>query len=254
MPGAEQLILLSNDDGISAPGLEALERSVQGLGRVVTVAPIREQSASSRRITIRRPLRYEPRGDSRYAVSGTPADCVMLAVVHLLETRPSLVIAGINNGPNMGENVYYSGTVAAAAEGAKFGIPSIAVSVNQRVGVDFGPSARIAASIASRVLDRGLAPGIVLNVNVPQGDPAGTRWTRQSEKISQNVVFERKDPHGRKYFWIHEHVPVETAQDGTDYAAVHRGLVSVTPLHFDHTAHHQLEHLGREFADFKPGL
>lgn len=247
------LILLSNDDGINAPGLHALERALAPLGRLVTVAPLMEQSATSRRITLRRPLRCEQRGDCRYGVNGTPADSVMLALIHLLKERPSLVVTGINNGPNLGENVYYSGTVGAAAEGAKFGIPSIAVSVNQRVRVDFGPAGRVAAQISSKVLECGLPRGVALNVNVPLGNPSGLCVTRQCEKISRNVVIEREDPHGRPYFWIHEEVPAEVARDGSDYAAVHQGQVSVTPLQFDHTAYRCLDRVFRDMSDITLG-
>ena len=246
------LILITNDDGIDSPGIRALERSLAPLGCIRTAAPMVEQSASSRRITLRRPIRYLPAGAGRYGVDGTPCDCVMMAITLLLDERPALVVSGINNGPNLGENIYYSGTVAAAAEGAKYGIPAMAVSVDQRVDIDYRPPARIAAGLASRVLENGLAPGIVLNVNVPSGKIAGVSVTRQCRKISRNLMVETRDPWDRPYYWMHEEVPLHEAEDGSDYAAVREGLVSVTPLHFELTADAELDGLRREFRNFDP--
>ena len=246
MAATDPLILVTNDDGIDAPGIRALESALAPLGRIRTVAPLMEQSAASRRITLRRPLRYEQKGEGRFGVDGTPTDSVMMAITLLLEELPALVVSGINAGPNLGENIYYSGTVAAAAEGSKYGIPAIAVSVNQRTAIDFGPSARIAAALSKRVLSQGLQAGIVLNVNVPAGEATRVAVTHQCRKISRNLMIEARDPYDRKYYWMHEEVPVEAATDGSDYAAVHQGLVSITPLHFDHTAHGQIEVLRRD--------
>jgi 5'-nucleotidase len=230
-------ILVTNDDGISAPGILALEAALACVGDVYTVAPMYEQSAASRRITLRRPLRFEMRGTNRFAVEGTPADCGMMALTHLLDFRPDLVVSGINNGPNLGENVYYSGTVAGAAEGAKYGIPAIAMSVDQRVDIDYGPAADFAQQLAQQTLDNGLAPGIALNVNVPHPSYDGVRITHQSSKISRNLMVETQDPHGRVYHWMHEEIPLHDAEEGSDYAAVRDGKVSITPLRFDHTAY-----------------
>ncbi len=243
------LILITNDDGIEAPGIRALEAALAPLGRVRTVAPLIEQSASSRRITLRRPLRHESRGQGRFGVDGTPCDAVMMAITLLLEERPALVVSGINNGPNLGENIYYSGTVAAAAEGAKYGIPAMAVSLDQRVDIDYRAAAGVAAALATRLLDNGLHPGIVLNVNVPAGRIKGEEVTRQCHKISRNLMVETRDPWDRPYYWMHEEVPLQAAESGSDYAAVRDGRVSITPLHFDLTADDQLEVLRREFLD-----
>lgn len=248
----DPLILLTNDDGVDAPGLRALERSMAPLGRVCTAAPMVEQSASSRRITLRRPIRYEPAGDGRFGIDGTPCDCVMMAITLLLPERPALVVSGINKGPNLGENIYYSGTVAAAAEGAKYGIPSMAVSVDQRVEVDYGASARVAAVLASTVLGGGLAPGTALNVNVPAGAIAGLEVTCQSRKISRNLMIETRDPWDRPYFWMHEEVPLQEAEPGSDYAAIRDGRVSVTPLRFELTAEQELGRLRRQLRDIDP--
>ena len=229
-------ILCTNDDGISAPGLIALEKSLAEIGEVYTVAPLYEQSGASRRITLRKPFRYENKGENRYAVDGTPADCAMMALIRILDFRPDLVVSGINNGPNLGENIFYSGTVGAAAEGAKYGIPSIAMSVDQRVDIEYGVAAQFAAKLAKQILADGLEPGIALNVNVPHLTYSGVEITHQSRKISRNLMVETSDPYGRPYYWMHEEVPLADAEPGSDYAAVRDGKVSITPLRFDHTA------------------
>lgn len=236
-------ILVTNDDGIDAPGIAALEHALAAVGDVHTVAPINEQSAASRRITLRRPFRYETRGKNRFAVDGTPADCAMMALTHILERPPDLVVSGINNGPNLGENVFYSGTVAAAAEGAKYGIPAIAMSVNQRVDIDYTLAAKFAAELASKLLSQGLPDGIALNVNVPYPAYDGVEITHQSRKISRNMMIETKDPYGRPYYWMHEEVPLDDAEPGSDYAAIRDGKISITPLRFDNTAHDLIEKL-----------
>ena len=246
------LILITNDDGVDAPGLHAIERSLSSMGRIRTAAPLTEQSGASRRITLRRPLRYQVRGDGRFAVDGAPCDCVMMAVTLLLDERPDLVVSGINHGLNLGENIYYSGTVAAAAEAAKYGIPAMAVSVDREGEVDFARVGRIAAELARRVLSDGMAPGIVLNVNVPAGEVAGVAVTRQSRKISRNCMIETRDPRGRACYWMHEEVPMESAAPDSDYAAIRDGYLSVTPLHFDHTAHAEIEGLRRDLSRFDP--
>ena len=237
-------ILLTNDDGIDAPGLRALEQAAGELGEVYVAAPAREQSGASRAITIHRPLRYREAGTGRYAVDGTPTDAVMMALTLLLDFRPDLVISGVNSGANLGENIYYSGTVAGAAEAAKHGIASIAVSVAAKEDVDYRPAAEFVARLGGRVLDNGLPPGVALNVNVPHPRYEGVRITRQSPKISRNVMRRGEDPRGSAYYWMHEEAPHEAADPGTDYAAVREGDISVTPLHFEHTAHEAVEALG----------
>jgi len=236
-------ILVTNDDGIDAPGIAALEHALAAVGEIYTVAPISEQSAASRRITLRRPFRYETRGKNRFAVDGTPADCAMMALTHILEDPPDLLVSGINNGPNLGENVFYSGTVAAAAEGAKYGIPAIAMSVNQRVDIDYTQAANFAAELALKVLSQGLPDGIALNVNVPYPTYDGVEITHQSRKISRNMMIETKDPYDRPYYWMHEEVPLDDAEPGSDYAAIRDGKISITPLRFDNTAYDLIEKL-----------
>ncbi len=241
MTSSKPQILVTNDDGIGAPGIAALEAALRSVGEVFAVAPLYEQSASSRRITLRKPFRYEKVGENRFAVDGSPADCAMMALTMLLGFRPDLVVSGINNGPNLGENVFYSGTVAGAAEGAKYGVPAIAMSVNQRENIDYGPAADFAAQLAAEVLAKGLPPGVALNVNVPHPGYSGVEITHQSKKISRNLMIETHDPYGRPYYWMHEEVPLESAEEGSDYAAVRDGKVSITPLRFDQTAWDLLE-------------
>lgn len=248
MAPSEPLVLLTNDDGLDAPGLGALERSLAALGRVFTVAPLTEQSAASRRITVRRPLRYRRAGGRRVGVDGTPSDAVMMAVTLILERKPDLLVSGINSGPNLGENVFYSGTVAAAAEGAKYGIPSMAVSVDCRKEIDYVPAARFAAVLAERLLRDGLEPGIVLNVNVPEGEPAGVEVTHQCRKVSRTLMIETHDPWERPCYWMHEEVPLREAEPGSDYAAIREGRVSITPLRFDPTAHEAMDGVRRSLA------
>lgn len=238
-------ILITNDDGIGATGLHALEASLARVGEVYTVAPLYEQSGASRRITLRKPFRYETAGKNRYAVDGTPADCAMTALTLLLEFKPDLVVSGVNNGPNLGENAFYSGTVAGAAEGAKYGIPAIAMSVNQRVNINYGPAADFAARLSARVIEEGLPEGVALNVNVPHPTYSGIEITHQSKKISRNLMIETRDPHGRPYYWMHEEVPLEDAERGSDYAAVRDGKISITPLRFDLTAHDLFDRMKR---------
>jgi 5'-nucleotidase len=236
-------ILITNDDGISAPGLAALEQALKPLGEVYVCAPQTEQSGTSRGITLRRPLRFHPAGERRFAVDGTPADSVMVALCLLLDFHPDLIVSGINNGPNLGENVFYSGTVAGAAEGAKHGIASIAVSVTERENLDFAPAAAFTARLAKLVVEKGLPPGVALNVNVPHPRYQGVEITRQCRKISRNVMIEVRDPRGRPYYWMDEEIPLETAEPGSDYAAIREGRISVTPLRFDNTADDLIENL-----------
>ena len=242
-------ILLTNDDGIEAPGLHVLEAAVAGLGEVHVVAPLSEQSGTSRAITLRRPLRYETRGVRRYAVKGTPADTVMMAISQILGFLPDLAISGINSGPNLGENIYYSGTVAAAAEAAKYGVPAIALSVNARNDIDYFATAEFGARLAAKVIEDGLPGGVALNVNVPHPWNGGIEITRQSRRISRSVMIETTDPHGRPYYWMHEEVPLADAEPGTDYAAIRDGHISITPIRFDHTEETLLEPLKLSVVD-----
>lgn len=237
------LILVSNDDGVRARGCVALREAMERVGDAYTVAPEREQSANSHSLTLHRPLRHRALDERVHAVDGTPADCVYVALYHtsLLPRRPDLVVSGINHGPNLGSDTHYSGTVAAAREGALRGIPSIAFS--NFGDLDLESAGDIAAAIASRLLSATMPPGLpaLLNVNFPSGKPRGIRATRLGKRLYTDEVLVRNDPRGREYIWIggpgahHEHL------DGSDTEAIEEGYVSVTPLMIDVT---HVEHFG----------
>jgi 5'-nucleotidase len=228
---------VSNDDGVHAPGLAALADALGDLGTVYVVAPDREQSAASHALTLHRPLRVDRLGERRFAVDGTPSDAVNLAILGLLPAPPALVVAGINHGPNLGDDVTYSGTVSAAMEGTLLGAPSIAVSLADPAG-GFIEAGRIARLVAARVLVEGLPPRTLLNVNVPGGVPRGIRLTQLGHRVYKEKVVEQVDPRGRSYYWIGGGPAEWDRRDATDMAAVHDGYASVTPLHLD------LTHLG----------
>jgi 5'-nucleotidase len=241
------LILVSNDDGIHSAGLTALADALEPFGEVVVVAPDREQSACSHALTLHRPLRIDEIRPRRFTVDGTPTDCVNLAVNAILDRRPSLLVSGINRGANLGDDVTYSGTVSAAMEGTLLGIPSIAMSLVGRGPYDFTTAAAFAARLAASVLARGLPPDTLLNVNVPETaagvTPSAVLPTRMGRRRYGDAIVEKLDPRGRKYYWIGgEDVPF-VAEEGTDFHAVHRGQISVTPIHLDLTNYRALESL-----------
>ncbi len=236
---ASPLILVANDDGIHSEGLGALADALGGLGEVVVVAPDREQSAVSHSLTLHRPLRVNAVGERRWAVDGTPTDCVNLAVNGILSRRPALLMSGINKGANLGDDVTYSGTVSAAMEGTLLGIPSVAVSLLGRNEFDFGAAAAFAARLAAWVLRHRLPPDTLLNVNVPAlGDgavPRGFALTRMGRRRYGDAIIEKVDPRGRKYYWIGGEELEFVDEEGTDFHAVKSGLISVTPIHLDLT-------------------
>ena len=240
-------ILVSNDDGIHSAGLAALAESLEAVGDVVVVAPDREQSACSHALTLHRPLRIDDMGPSRYAVDGTPTDCVNLAVNAILPEKPTLLVSGINRGANLGDDVTYSGTVSAAMEGTLLGVPSIAMSLVGRGPYDFGAAAAFAARVARWVLEFGLPPDTLLNVNVPPDRdgvvPSAVELTRMGRRRYGDAIVEKVDPRGRKYYWIAgDEVPF-VAEEGTDFHAVQHGRISVTPIHLDLTNYPTLEQL-----------
>lgn len=215
------------------------------LGEVIAIAPATEQSAVGHAITLWNPLRINQvnrHGEFfGYAVNGTPADCVKLAVHAVMEQRPDIIVSGINLGANIGTAVIYSGTVSAATEGTILGIPSIAVSLATFSQPDFRPSAKFARKLAKTVLDQGgLPPGVLLNVNVPAGAPTGVEVTRNSESRFEDIFEKRLDPRKRIYYWSAGVEQTYDTAEGTDSAALRASKVSVTPIHFDMTAHAHL--------------
>jgi 5'-nucleotidase len=238
-------ILVTNDDGIDAPGIKALEQSLASLGEVTVIAPDREMSATSQSISLNTPLRIRQIDDRHYSITGTPTDSVILAFYNVLPERPDLVASGINPGGNMGENVVYSGTVGGAMEAAVHGVPSFAISLASRKDLDFSSAAAFAAQLSALILEEGLERGVCLNVNVPRGEVRGVRITRQSQKISQNLVLEQKDPRGRPHFWLDETVEFEEVEPDSDYSAILAHEISVTPLQVDRTHYPSLNHISR---------
>jgi 5'-nucleotidase len=239
------LILISNDDGIDAPGISALAGALEGVGEVVVVAPDREMSATSHAISLHRPLRVSQRRPGWFAVDGTPADCVYLAMLHLLEGRkPSLLVSGINRGYNLGSDFFYSGTVACAVEGALRGVPACAISLGRGPKEGLEAAGRFARALAHAILAAGLPEKTLLSVNVPNSGPlAGYRFTRLGKRSYRDTVEVRTDLRGDKYFWIGgPELEIEDDPD-TDGAAVKENLVAITPLDLDLTSHALLESL-----------
>jgi 5'-nucleotidase len=237
---AEKTILITNDDGIAAEGLGALVRAIEGIGHAVIVAPEQEQSASSHAITLDKPLRIKEHSPTRFSVSGTPTDCVILAVHGILAQKPDLIVSGINHGPNMGEDVTYSGTVAAAIEACILGINSMAVSLATWDEASFDGAASAARQLArSLVAMKGGKPRL-WNVNVP-AIPApsikGIKVTKLGSRVYNDIIIRKTDPRGKDYFWIGGAEPGWNAGENTDFAAVSAGFVSVTPLRLDFTDH-----------------
>ena len=234
-------ILVTNDDGYRSAGIHGLAGALRELGEVTIVAPTTEASAIGHALTLRRPLRLESIDDHVFAVDGTPTDCVNVAVTHVFNGLPDLVVSGINKGWNLGDDVTYSGTVAGALEGALLGIPSIGISLRQTRGdYDFQHAARAAAAIAGSVLRHPLPARTFLNINVPKGEPKGYRVTVQAKRNHVTSVAVRHDPKGHPYYWIEEGQNEWEPHDRSDYQAVRDGYVSITPLHPDLTAHHAL--------------
>jgi 5'-nucleotidase len=237
-------ILLTNDDGIRAEGLCRLREAVSHLGEVTVVAPERQQSGSSHALTLSDPLRLSRIDQHTIAVDGTPTDCVLLAMRGLLDGKPDILISGINHGPNLGDDVTYSGTVAAAFEGTLLGLPSVAISVCSWKECAFDAAARFASTIAESVLRHGLPNGTLLNVNVPSLPPEeihGVKITKLGKRVYRDAVVKKKDPRGKDYYWIGGQPPIWCRGEETDFEAVEDGRVSITPLHLDLTDYKSMD-------------
>ncbi len=240
MTAKRPLILLSNDDGITAEGLAALEKHVRALGDLYVVAPDGERNASSHKITLRQPIYVRREGEKRFSVSGTPADCVNIGVHRLLPARPDLVVSGINHGANLAGDIGYSGTVGAAREARLLGIPSIAFSLMSRNLLFYDAAARSACGLARWVLVKGLPPEVFLNVNFPDlvdGHPPEIRWTRMGHKFYGDFLEEGTDDEGRPCFRFGRDALQydEDDDEDVDWRAVQKGYVSVTPLRLNFT-------------------
>ncbi len=240
-------ILLSNDDGIRSDGLKVLYEALSGFADVVVVAPDRERSAVGRALTLHRPLRCEQVDENWFAVDGTPTSCVYIGIHAIMRgDRPDMVIGGINRGPNLGEDITYSGTVSVAMEGALLGIPSIAFSLATFKNFLWEDAAIWARRITLKAYHQGIPKGCCLNVNIPnlpRDEIKGVKVTRQGKKAYSERVEERRDPWGRVYYWIGGEEPNWEAEPGTDYWAVKNGYISITPIHLDLTDYKALEKL-----------
>ena len=240
--GSMRRILVTNDDGYFSPGLRALATSLGALGEVTIVAPQTEASAVGHALTLRRPLRLEQIEPRIYAVDGTPTDCVNIALHEVMKDKPDLIVSGINKGLNIGDDVTYSGTVAGAFEGALLGYQAIAVSLKfTRGDWDFGPAAAAATTMAASLFEQPLPHRTFLNINVPQGTPAGVRVTVQAKRNHITKVANRLDPRGRPYFWIEEAQDDWEVDPKSDHQAVIDGFVSITPLQPDLTDYSLLD-------------
>jgi 5'-nucleotidase len=247
-------ILVTNDDGVNAPGLLALAQSLRALGAVSVLAPDHNWSASGHVKTLERPLRVKEAiladGTHVLTTDGAPSDCVALAVLGLLPAPVDMVVSGINGGPNLGHDLTYSGTVTAAMEGAISGLPAIAVSLDTppllEGALDYSPAAVVARKVAANVIEHGLPAGALLSVNVPYlplEQIRGMQVTRQGLRIYRDALVKREDPRGRPYYWIGGEAPSGVPDPGTDIGALQEGYVSITPVQLDMTASQLLEPL-----------
>jgi 5'-nucleotidase len=237
-------ILVTNDDGIYSEGLRKLADACRQFGEVIIVAPDREQSAASHALTLNRPLRLLEIAENEWIVDGTPADCVNLALLKILKgKRPDLIVSGINFGPNLGDDVTYSGTISAAFEGALLNVPSIAFSALVGEGFSFDRCAAFAGDLVRIALEQHRDPRVVLNVNFPVGEFQGVKIATLGHRVYTEGVIERLDPRGKKYYWIGGEPPVWHPGEGTDFDAIQSGYISITPLHLDLTHHESIPRL-----------
>ena len=239
-------ILVSNDDGYMARGIVALAEALAEIAEVILMAPDRNHSGASNSLTLHSPLRVRQVEANRYFVNGTPSDCVHLALSGYLPDDPDIVVSGVNHGANLGDDVIYSGTVAAAMEGRFLGLPAIAVSLVGQHGKHFDTAARVACDLVKRLQSNPLPGDIILNVNVPDlpfDELAGVEVTRLGFRHRSEPLIEEKDPRDRTIYWIGPAGPGQDAGPGTDFEAVERGAVAVTPLKVDLTRHESLPQL-----------
>jgi 5'-nucleotidase len=240
------MILVTNDDGVYSPGIQMLAKRLRELDEVFIVAPDRERSAAGHSMTLHRPLLIEEIKETVFSVNGTPTDCVNIAVKGMLKQEPKLVVSGINKGPNLGDDVTYSGTVAGAIEATLLGIPAFAVSLVAREDFRFADAAEVAFRTAARIMSEGLSAGTLLNINIPNlpfSEIQGARITRLGKRIYKQMTVERVDPRGKKYYWIGGGEPDWEREEGTDFDAIDRNMVSITPLHLDLTDYSSFEKL-----------
>ena len=239
-------ILLSNDDGYQSPGLRILAEHLGRIAEVTVVAPDRDRSGASNSLTLDVPLRAKVMENGFIRVEGTPTDCVHLAITGLLDQEPDLVVAGLNAGPNLGDDVIYSGTVAAATEGRFLGLPALAVSMDAHQPRHWETGAQVALELVQRLAEAALGPEVILNVNVPDRPYAelmGLRATRLGHRHKAEPMVRQRDPRGREIFWVGPAGAEQDAGPGTDFHALRHGYASITPLQVDLTRHAALPRL-----------
>lgn len=236
-------ILVSNDDGYFAPGLAALVDAVKTLGEVTVVAPEQNHSGASNSLTLNRPLYVRRAANGFFYVNGTPSDCVHLAVTGMLDFMPDIVVSGINDGANMGEDTLYSGTVAAATEGYLLGIPSIAFSLAKKGYGNLDAARQVAHDIVARYVREPAREPMLLNVNIPGDDVKGTQATRLGKRHKAEPAVKASDPHGEPVYWVGKVGAAADDGPGTDFHATASGYVSVTPLQIDLTRFEQIDHV-----------
>jgi 5'-nucleotidase len=247
-------ILVTNDDGIHGKGFESLVRALSALGEVYVVLPDRQRSTTSHSMTLDKPLRIQKLEEKKFLVNGTPSDCVRLGILGLMKEDVELVVAGINNGPNLGDDVNYSGTVGAALEGTLLEVPSFAMSLVVTGGYHFEVAANFARFLAERIIQQGLPKNVYLNVNIPDlplEEIKGVEITRQGKRIYGKEIQERTDPRGEKYYWIAGENISGISEQGTDIAAIEHNKISVTPLSLDRTDYPTIEALKKWNLNWK---
>ncbi|MFK8027308.1 MAG: 5'/3'-nucleotidase SurE [Gammaproteobacteria bacterium] len=237
-------LLLSNDDGYQAPGLVALAQSLSNIAKISVVAPHIDRSAASNSLTLQTPLRANEVKSGWYKVDGTPTDCVHLGLTGLLQDVPDMVVSGINAGPNLGDDVIYSGTVAAAIEGRHLGFPAVAVSINSFQAKHFETAAVVTKNLVQRLINKPLPKDTILNVNVPDvplADIRGVQTTRLGNRHKSEPAVASKDPRGKTIYWVGAAGPEQDAGPGTDFHAVSENYVSVSPIHVDLTEYKAMD-------------
>jgi 5'-nucleotidase len=246
------LVLVTNDDGVHAPGIKALHDAMLRVGRPVIIAPDRDSSAASHSLTMNRPLKVSRLAENIYSIDGTPTDCVTIGINKVLTERPALVVSGINPGGNLGDDISYSGTVSAAIEATMLGIPAIALSMAGEQPFHFDIGAEIGARLADEVLSRGLPPDTLLNINIPnvgRQEIAGIRFTRQGRRKYDDSIKETQDPWGRTHYWIGGGTPYWDNGPDSDSTAVAARYISITPIHLDLTNYEALDTLQKKWRE-----
>jgi len=241
-------ILITNDDGINSPGINALRRAMSDLGRSTVIAPDRDNSAVSHSLTMNRPIRVIQLTEDVYTMNGTPTDCVAVALKKILPHPPDLLVSGINTGANLGDDISYSGTVSAAIEGTIYSIPSMAVSIAGEAPYDFRSAIKIASYMAQKIMHNSLPENTLLNINVPAGNNCKQiKVTRQGRRLWQNAIRETLDPGGNKHYWIGGGTPTPDLEEDTDVYAIANGFVSITPIQLDLTNHAGIHYLKKNW-------